>query len=250
MSIESAATPQVVEEGDTLTITIMVSNAGPGSDPGVVVSAMMPEGLDVVGGNSAYNAASGVWDIGEMEAGESVTLTLTVEVTTDDAVVATPSVTGELTDGWVTDDTSCTLVDVQPEGAGGNTADGEEPLTPPGVTWNSEDGDPNGSGHPAPNGSSESGAPGFEMPDIPGSLGDPGSPDSLGTGETSSGATDPSTSTETTDEAAARGDVPASRTTSDSAMIMLGWMLLAAGAVLLLFAAIRRRAAVRWTPER
>ncbi len=33
-------------------------------------------------------------------------------------------------------------------------------------------------------------------------------------------------------------------------MIMLGWMLLAAGAVLLLFAAIRRRASVRWTPER
>ena len=80
--------------------------------------------------------------------------------------------------------------------------------------------------------------------------GDPGSTDSSDTAGEESGATDPSTSTETTDEAAARGDVPASRTTSDSAMIMLGWMLLAAGAGLLLFAAIRRRASVPWTPER
>jgi len=265
LSIESAADPQVVEQGETLTITITVSNAGPGSDPGVVVSATMPEGLDVVGTPDAYDAATGLWDIGAMPAGQTVTLVLTVEVTTDEAAVTTPSVSGELSDGWVTDDQACTLVEVQPEGSGGGGHAG--PLGQPGVTWEDAS-EPD-------TGATPGGSPGTSdtEPDEPtasdgqhgNGTGDStddddgtGSGDSTGNGETvgsggsgeSAATVDPSASPETNDAAAARGDVPATRTTSDAATIMLGWMLLGAGVVLLLVGAVRRRTLIRWTPER
>ncbi len=44
LSIAADASPQVVRQGDQLTIEIVVTNAGPGTDPGVTVKAPCPRG--------------------------------------------------------------------------------------------------------------------------------------------------------------------------------------------------------------
>ena len=258
LSIEADASPQVIEQGDTVTMIIVVANAGPGSDPGVTVNAMLPDGFVLQGSVPGYDTSTGVWDIGEMQAGDTATLTLVVEVMSEpDEVVTSPTVSGESTDSLPLDDEACTMVEVQPatpstEGSEGGT-DGSTSGAPDGEPTQSgteithEDGDSDATGDdttvdgdstPPPSDSgSESTAPpaGTESTDDGDDAGDP-----------SASASSGGTSTQTD----ASSDVGFDPTRSDSALLMLGWMLLAAGCVLLLMGRLRRRKMMGWSPDR
>ncbi len=143
LSITADASPQAVELGDQLTIEIVVTNAGPGTDPAVTVSAPMPEGLAILDTPAAYDLGTGEFDIGPMEPGSTITLTIVVQVVSGEAeLVAAPTVTGEAMDGLVVDNEACALVDVQPEltdsdASTGGSAEETETIAPPpaATTW-------------------------------------------------------------------------------------------------------------------
>lgn len=79
MSVDDA-TP---DEGDTLTYTITLSNAGPDEATGIQVTDLLPTGLTFVSDTASqgsYNDGTGVWDVGTLANGAGATLTLVATV--------------------------------------------------------------------------------------------------------------------------------------------------------------------------
>jgi uncharacterized repeat protein (TIGR01451 family) len=76
----SNPTPNV---GDTVTFTVSLSNLGPADDTGVLVTDPLPPGLSLVTATPSqgtYTAAGGLWDVGSLANGATVTLILTARV--------------------------------------------------------------------------------------------------------------------------------------------------------------------------
>jgi uncharacterized repeat protein (TIGR01451 family) len=70
--------------GDTITYTIVVSNAGPADATGVEVEDDLPKGLDFVSAKAdrgAFDDATGIWTVGDLDAGDEATLTLRARIT-------------------------------------------------------------------------------------------------------------------------------------------------------------------------
>jgi uncharacterized repeat protein (TIGR01451 family)/LPXTG-motif cell wall-anchored protein len=74
--------PAAVQVGDETTFTISVINQGPDDATGVVVTDTLPAGLTYVSDDAggAYDSATGVWTIGDLAVGASVTMDFTVTV--------------------------------------------------------------------------------------------------------------------------------------------------------------------------
>ena len=68
--------------GQSVNFSIVVSNAGPNDATAVTVLDQLPTGMTFVGSNvgGAYNPATGVWDVGQIAAGGSATLSLEARV--------------------------------------------------------------------------------------------------------------------------------------------------------------------------
>ncbi len=66
--------------GENVTFTITVSNAGPSTATGVTVTDQLPSGFAFVNSNGAYNDGTGIWTIGSIASGASVSLDITATV--------------------------------------------------------------------------------------------------------------------------------------------------------------------------
>ncbi|WP_049901895.1 DUF11 domain-containing protein [Halococcus agarilyticus] len=78
-----------IQQGDEVTFDVTVNNDGSTTATGVTVEDVLPEGLEFVSSSASqgsYDADSGIWTVGELAPGESATLQLTAELTTDEAV--------------------------------------------------------------------------------------------------------------------------------------------------------------------
>ncbi|KGE87988.1 hypothetical protein IX84_11755, partial [Phaeodactylibacter xiamenensis] len=71
------ATPNVGEE---VTFTVTVENQGPSDATGVAVRDNLPSGYTFVSSNGAYDDATGIWTIGDLANGASVSLEITASV--------------------------------------------------------------------------------------------------------------------------------------------------------------------------
>lgn len=83
--------------GSNITYTIKVSNAPTAGDAtGLVVYDMLPVGLTFVSAapSATYNPATGIWNVGDLNAGASATLTITATVNTLQTLVNMAEVTG------------------------------------------------------------------------------------------------------------------------------------------------------------
>lgn len=70
--------------GQNVTFTITVSNAGPGAANNVVVADLLPAGLTFVSSNpsqGSYVSGTGVWTVGNIDAGDSATLEIVATAT-------------------------------------------------------------------------------------------------------------------------------------------------------------------------
>lgn len=84
IEVEKTSSSIDVENGETVTFTITVTNNGPGKATGVQVSDLLPDGLLFVSSSSSdYDDLTGLWEIGTLESGESVQLTITTTVDVD-----------------------------------------------------------------------------------------------------------------------------------------------------------------------
>ncbi len=80
--LDKTVSDDVVFVGEQTAFTITVGNDGPDPATGVLVTDTLPAGLSHVShaGDGAYDAATGVWTIGDLGVGETVSMTLTVTV--------------------------------------------------------------------------------------------------------------------------------------------------------------------------
>jgi uncharacterized repeat protein (TIGR01451 family) len=75
--------------GDTVVFTITLVNAGPGDATGVVVRDIIPYGLEFEGAwttQGSYDFMTGYWTVGNLDAGQSVTLDINAAVSTSNTI--------------------------------------------------------------------------------------------------------------------------------------------------------------------
>ena len=85
--------------GEAATFTITVTNLGPSTGTGVVISDLLPAGLALLqataSATTSYDSATGAWTIGSMALGASATLTLKARVDAANPITNTASKSAE-----------------------------------------------------------------------------------------------------------------------------------------------------------
>jgi uncharacterized repeat protein (TIGR01451 family) len=81
--------------GQNVVFTLTLTNAGPSTATNVTVTDVLPAGLTFVSANPAasYSSATGIWTVGTLAAGTTVTLQITATVTQAGAISNTAEVT-------------------------------------------------------------------------------------------------------------------------------------------------------------
>ena len=103
--------------GNTVHFTLTITNAGPDNATGVFVTDLLPAGLQFVSASAdqgTYNATTGIWTIGNMTAGSTVTMIINALVTQPGEFTNTAVVEGDQFDPHQSDNTASVTVDVQP----------------------------------------------------------------------------------------------------------------------------------------
>jgi gliding motility-associated-like protein/uncharacterized repeat protein (TIGR01451 family) len=98
--------------GKAVVFTIIATNNGPNGSTGAIVTDILPGGYTYVSSTTTtgtFNPATGVWTIGTINTGSTVTLTITVTVNTTGTYISTATITGIETDGNTDNNTSTTV---------------------------------------------------------------------------------------------------------------------------------------------
>jgi uncharacterized repeat protein (TIGR01451 family)/fimbrial isopeptide formation D2 family protein len=97
-----------------ITYTVVATNNGPGDASGVVVSDLLPSGLTFVSATptpgTTYDPASGVWTIGQLDVGASVTLSITATVTSVTPITNVAEISGREPDPNHSNNTDSVIV--------------------------------------------------------------------------------------------------------------------------------------------
>ncbi|CAM3446471.1 PKD domain-containing protein [Flavobacterium chungbukense] len=88
LSLQKTVSPTAVSINDNVIFTIRVTNSGPNNATGITVSDQLPAGYTYVSDNGAgkYNNTTGIWNVGNLNNGNTLTLQITAKVN-----VATPA---------------------------------------------------------------------------------------------------------------------------------------------------------------
>ncbi len=96
VSLTNVTTTPANYVGEVATFTVTVTNGGPTNTTGVMVTDLLPAGLQFVSSTPSvgtYNSSNGVWNIATMVNGAVVTLTIDARVTNPGVVTTTAQVT-------------------------------------------------------------------------------------------------------------------------------------------------------------
>lgn len=82
LSLQKTVSPTSVSINDNVIFTIRATNSGPNNATGVTVSDKLPPGYTYVSDNGSgkYNSTTGIWNIGNLNNGNSITLQITAKV--------------------------------------------------------------------------------------------------------------------------------------------------------------------------
>jgi uncharacterized repeat protein (TIGR01451 family) len=85
LELDKSVFPTTVDAGDPVTFTIDVINQGPSIATGVTVQDFIQDGFTYTGTNGNYDPNTGIWDIGTLAVGQSVSLEIyaTINLTGD-----------------------------------------------------------------------------------------------------------------------------------------------------------------------
>ncbi|STC98341.1 DUF6923 family protein [Chryseobacterium carnipullorum] len=95
--------------GNTASFTITASNLGASNDTNVIVNDLLPSGYTYVNSTTStgtYNNGTGVWNIGNLNAGASATLEVNAIVKSTGSYLNTATISGDLSDPDLTNNTS------------------------------------------------------------------------------------------------------------------------------------------------
>ncbi|MBI5459356.1 DUF11 domain-containing protein, partial [Methanobacterium sp.] len=93
IEVNKTATPSNPNYKDTVTYTITATNKGPDNATGVNINYTLPTGITLIGSSATKGSyTNGVWNIGSLQNGETVTLTITALI----------NATGTITDNSLT----------------------------------------------------------------------------------------------------------------------------------------------------
>ncbi|RKR09090.1 putative repeat protein (TIGR01451 family) [Flavobacterium sp. 81] len=82
LSLQKTVSPSTVSINDNVIFTIRATNSGPNNASGITVSDHLPPGYTYVSDNGAgkYNNATGIWTVGNLNNGNSLSLQITAKV--------------------------------------------------------------------------------------------------------------------------------------------------------------------------
>ena len=95
LELTKTASDMIVGLGDETTYTLTLTNNGPSAATGVAVTDKLPAGVSFVSANpaAAYSSATGLWTVGNLAAGASLSLDITVKVNIEGTISNTAQVT-------------------------------------------------------------------------------------------------------------------------------------------------------------
>ena len=99
---------------DEIIYIITVTNNGPNDATGVTVSDILPEGLIFAGSNGTYNSTTGVWYIGDLANGESISIRITAKINITGNVTNKVNVTGNEHDSNLTNNNDTVTSEIPP----------------------------------------------------------------------------------------------------------------------------------------
>ena len=117
LRIAKTAIPSIIYNGLTSTYTITVYNAGPDNNTGVVVTDLMPAGLQFLSytaSHGTYDNNTDTWTIGNLQAFETATLNILVRATTSGTFLNRASVTGDAYDPFTGDNNATSTLTALP----------------------------------------------------------------------------------------------------------------------------------------
>ena len=108
LAVDKSVNVEAPNLGDEVTWTIVVTNEGPDTAVDAKVSDLLPAGLSFVSASAtagSYDETTGVWQIGDLANGASVTLEILTTVETTEAITNIATVTSETPDEDPTNNT-------------------------------------------------------------------------------------------------------------------------------------------------
>ncbi|MEN7548943.1 T9SS type A sorting domain-containing protein [Rapidithrix thailandica] len=93
---KSLSTPPSYKVGDTLTFVLKLVNTGPDPASGVEVTDLLPSALSFIAAQpdqGSYNANTGVWTVGNVNTGDTTTLSIEVIIASEGTITNTAEVT-------------------------------------------------------------------------------------------------------------------------------------------------------------
>ena len=94
LAVDKLVNNSVPKYLDMIEYTIVVVNNGPDKSFNVTVGDLLPDGVKFISSNGQYNPDTGVWFVGDLDANESVTLKIVVQVIKVGNITNNVNVTG------------------------------------------------------------------------------------------------------------------------------------------------------------
>ncbi|SMD09188.1 DUF7507 domain-containing protein, partial [Pedobacter africanus] len=114
LSITNTANIPAQKVGQPVTFTLTVKNNGPGNASAVAVNNLLPAGYTAISSSSTnYNAATGVWTIGNLASGADLTLTITANLVVGGPYQTTATVSAAETDPVMANNTAQATINVE-----------------------------------------------------------------------------------------------------------------------------------------
>ncbi|MBT9659144.1 DUF11 domain-containing protein, partial [Methanobrevibacter smithii] len=80
LAVDKLVNDSVPKYLDMIEYTIIVVNNGPDKSFNVTVGDLLPDGVKFISSDGRYDPVTGVWFVGDLDANESVTLKIVVQV--------------------------------------------------------------------------------------------------------------------------------------------------------------------------
>ena len=112
LAVDKLVNNSVPKYLDMIEYTIVVVNNGPDKSFNVTVGDLLPDGVKFISSNGQYNPDTGVWFVGDLDANESVTLKIVVQVIRVENITNNVNVTGMGHDSNLTNNNASVSVSV------------------------------------------------------------------------------------------------------------------------------------------